>query len=209
MAKKQITPDYVLFVDWETTGATFGGDSSKEFQGISIGAVVAKTDTWEEVDNFYSLVKFDSSKFKWTEEAAKIHGLSMEKLEKEGYSQEDVATAFLEFIFKYFGTGKVMFGGHNEEFDRRFTNQLFNSVGIEFSIEKSGQFETHIPVHHVTINTASLGFVTFRLFKSDLLFTALGTPERAEHNALDDARAALNVCATIKAVHEAGMKYAG
>ena len=193
MATTQQTPKYVLFVDWETTGALFGGDSTVDYQGISIGAVVADAATWEEVDSFYTLVKFDGSKYKWTDQAEKIHGLSREKLEAEGLSQPDAATAFLEFLFPYFGTSKIMFGGHNEEFDRRFTNQLMNSAGIEFSIENTNTQEIHIPVHHVTLNSASLGFAAFGLYKSNLLFEAVGNEARGEHNALEDARQSLSV----------------
>ena len=193
MAKPQQTPEFVLFADWETTGATFGGDSTIDYQGISLGAVVARTSDWSEVAAFERFIKFNPAKFKWTEEAEKIHGLSREFLDQNGVTQEQAAEEFLEFLFKYFGTSKIMFGGHNEEFDRRFTNQLFNSVGIEFAIEKSGKFETNIPLHHVTINTAGIGFVNFGLFKSDLLFSAVGVAERGLHSAIDDARAALQV----------------
>ena len=193
MATKQQTPEFVLITDWETTGALFGGDSSIDYQGISLGAVIARTSDWSEVAAFERHIKFNPAKYQWTEGAEKIHGLSREFLEQNGVSQEQAAEEFLEFLFKYFGTSKIMFGGHNEEFDRRFTNQLFNSVGIEFSIEKTGKFETHIPLHHVTINTAGIGFVNFGLFKSDLLFTAVGVEERGQHKAIDDARAALQV----------------
>lgn len=189
----QNTPDFALFVDWETTGATFGGDSTIDYQGISVGAVVARTSDWSEVASFERLIKFNPQKYKWTEGAQKIHGLTIEHLEQHGVSQAQAAEDMLEFIFKFFGTSKIMFGGHNEEFDRRFTNQLFNSVDIEFSIEHSGKFQAHVPLHHVTINTAGLGFVNFGLFKSDLLFDKVGVPQRGKHNALDDARAALQV----------------
>lgn len=205
MAKPQQTPDFVLFADWETTGATFGGDSSIDYQGISLGAVVARTSDWTEVGAFEQLIQFNADKYKWTDEAERIHGLSREHLAANGVPQEQAAENFLEFLFKYFGTGKIMFGGHNEEFDRRFTNQLFNSVGIEFAIEKSGKFETNIPLHHVTINTAGIGFVNFGLFKSDLLFTAVGVPERGIHRAIDDARAALQVVQVSNLAVKAGL----
>lgn len=205
MANQQ-TPQFALIVDWETTGALFGGDSSIDYQGIAIGAIVARTSDWTEVDSFYRLIKFDETKFKWTEGAEAIHGLSRDHLEANGISQAQAAEEFFEFIFKYFNTTKIMFGGHNEEFDRRFTNQLMNSVGVEFSIEKSGKFETHIPLHHVTLNTASAGFIALQLFKSDLLFDAVGVEARGKHNALDDARACLSVMQAIKLLTQAGLQ---
>ena len=200
MATTQQTPDYALFVDWETTGATFGGDSTIKYQGIAVGAVVVSTKDFSEVDSFYSLVQFDDSKYEWTEGAEKIHGLSREHLLQNGLPQQQVAENFLEFVFKYFGTSKIMFGGHNDEFDRRFTNQLMNSIGVEFSIENSGKYDVHVQLHHVTLNTACVGFANFGLFKSDLLFDMVGIPKRGDHNALDDARAAVAVVRTVRAI---------
>lgn len=201
MKKKvvQLTPDFGLCIDWETSGATWGGDSSKDYQGISFGAVVFKTDTFEVVETLYREIEFNGDKYKWSDEAAAIHGLSQEYLTKNGVSQEDAAQDLLELILKYFGTGKVMFLGHNTEFDRRFTNQLTKSVGIEFSVEHSGEpCDGRIEVHHVVLDTSSTGFITLGLFKSDLLFDAVGLEERGEHNALTDALYTVETCARIR-----------
>lgn len=200
MTKKTIqqTPDFGLCLDWETSGATWGGDSSIDYQGISFGAVVFSTKTFEPVETLHVIVKFNADKYKWTEQAENIHGMSQEFLAENGISQEDAAAALLELIAKYFPGTKVMFMGHNNEFDRRFTNQLFNTIGVEFTKEASGKFDTVVELHHVIIDTAAVGFVSMGLFKSDLLFEAVGLAERGKHNALEDALMTLETCRRIR-----------
>lgn len=189
-----------LCIDWETSGATWGGDSSIKYQGISFGAIIFDTETFTEVESMYCLVKFNPDKYEWTEGAQKIHGLTIEHLEKHGLSQEDAAVQLIELIVKYFGTdSKVMLLGHNPEFDRRFTNQLLNSVEFEFSVERKNEEFTHIPLHHVILDTSALGYITMGLYKSDLLFERMGFEERGDHNALVDARQTLETCKIIRA----------
>lgn len=190
-----------LCIDWETSGATWGGDSSIKYQGISFGAIIFDTETFTEVESMYCLVKFNPDKYEWTEGAQKVHGLTIEHLEKHGLSQEEAAVQLIELIVKYFGTdSKVMLLGHNPEFDRRFTNQLLNSVEFEFSVERKNEDFTHIALHHVVLDTSALGFITLGLYKSDLLFDRLGFEERGDHNALVDARQTLETCKIIRQV---------
>jgi DNA polymerase III epsilon subunit-like protein len=206
MAAKQITPQYILCIDWETSGATFGGDSTKKYQGLSFGAIVADAKTFEPVEKMYVEIKFYPTKYEWTDGAAKVHGLTIEHLEEHGISQEDAAIKLAELILKYWGPdSKVMFLGHNPEFDRRFTNQLLNCIEIEFSIEKETLFESWIQLHHVMLDTSALGFITLGLFKSDLLFDKIGFPTRGDHNALVDAEMTLQTCQALKAMVELGM----
>lgn len=202
MTKKayQLTPEHALCIDWETSGATWGGDSSKDYQGLAFGAVVFNTKTFETVDTLYREVKFNPEKYKWSSEAEAIHGLSQDHLASNGIDQEEAAADLLELILKYWGpSNKVMFLGHNPEFDRRFTNQLTKSVGIEFSTEASGlPCDGRIELHHVLLDTSALGFITMGLFKSDMLFEAVGLEERGEHNALTDALYTVETCKRIR-----------
>jgi hypothetical protein len=201
MKKKstQQTPQYGLCIDWETSGATWGGDSSKDYQGLSFGAIVFDAKTFEEVEKIYVEIKYNP-KWKWSTEAEAIHGMSKEYLEENGISQEDAAVALAELILKYWGPdSKVMFMGHNAEFDRRFTNQLLNQIEIEFSVEKQTQFTSWIQLHHVVLDTSPLGFVAVGLFKSDLLFEKMGFEQRGDHNALQDAEQTL---ATAKGIRD-------
>lgn len=196
---KQQTPKYGLCIDWETSGAVWGGDSSKEYQGLSYGAIVFDANTFEEIEKIYVEIKYNP-KWKWSAEAEAIHGMSQKYLEENGVSQEDAAMKLAELILKYWGPdSKVMFMGHNAEFDRRFTNQLLNEIEIEFSVEKQTKFTSWIQLHHVILDTSPLGFVAVGLFKSDLLFAKMGFEDRGDHNALQDAEQTL---ATAKAIRE-------
>jgi DNA polymerase III epsilon subunit-like protein len=195
---KQLDFKVGLCIDWETSGAIWGGDSSKEFQGISCGAIVFDVKTFDPVEELYLEIKHNP-KWKWSDEAEKIHGLSREYLEQNGVTQEEAAMALAELILKYWGTdSKVMFLGHNPEFDRRFTNQLLNEIDIEFSVEASGKFDSRIDVFHVVLDTSALGFITLGLYKSHLLFEKIGFEERGDHNALEDARQTLMTCKVMR-----------
>ncbi len=203
MKKKTVqqTPQFGLCIDWETSGSSWGGDSSKDHQGISFGAIVFKTADFSPVEKLYMKVKFKADKYRWTEEAEKIHGLSIAHLEEHGVQQEEAAVALAELILKYWGPdSKVMFLGHNPQFDLRFTNQLMQSIDIEFSVEKQTELSSWIQVHHVVLDTSATGFITFGLFKSDLLFEKIGFEERTEHNALTDAEQTLQTCAVIRQI---------
>lgn len=196
---KQQTPKYGLCIDWETSGSVWGGDSSKKYQGISFGAIVFETSSFTAVKKLFLNVKFDSSKYEWADEAEKIHGLTREYLEDNGVEQENAAVALAELILEYWGPdSKVMLLGHNTEFDRRFTNQLLNSIEIEFSVEKETFFSSWIQLHHVVLDTSAVGFVTLGLFKSDALFEKIGFEERGAHNALQDAEQTLETCGAIR-----------
>lgn len=201
MKTKQLNQTFGLCIDWETSGTTWNKDSSIDHQGISYGAVVFKLSDFSVVETLYREVKFDSSRYKWADSAEAIHGLSREHLEINGVTQEEAAVALAEMILKYWGPKtKVMFLGHNALFDIRFTNQLFNEIGIEFSIEQNTKHDSWIELHHVVLDTASVGFVNFGVFKSDLLFDRLGFPERGSHNALEDALQTVEACKIIRAI---------
>lgn len=207
MKKKTVqqTPQYGLCMDWETSGATWCGDSSKEYQGLSFGAIVFDAKTFQPVEKLYVEIKYNP-KWKWSEEAEKIHGMTKEYLDEHGITQEEAAIKLAEFILKYWGPdSKVMFMGHNAEFDRRFTNQLLNEIEIEFSVEKETKFSSWIQLHHVVLDTSPIGFVTLGFFKSDLLFERIGFPERGDHNALTDAEQTLATCEAIRAIMEIGL----
>lgn len=186
---KQKTPKFGLCIDWETSGATWGGDSSKDYQGVAIGVVVFNTKTFEPIEKLYCEIKFDATRFKWQDEAEKIHGLSREYLEENGITREEAAVEVASLVMKYFDvTSPIMFLGHNREFDIAFTKQLLEEFGVMFKI------------HHVNLDTAGIGFITLGYYKSDLLFEAVGLDARGKHNALEDAICTLEVCSRIRSV---------
>lgn len=203
---KQLDFNYGLCIDWETSGARFGDDSSKYYQGIQFGAIVFNAKTFEPIEKLRLCVKFNDKKYEWTDTAEKIHGISREFLEENGVTQEEAAMALAELILKYWGPDtKVLFLGHNPEFDRRFTNQLLNQIGIEFSVEPSGKFDSRIEVFHVVLDTSALGFITLGLYKSDLLFQRIGFEDRGSHDAMQDAEQTLETCKVIRQLVALGL----
>jgi DNA polymerase III epsilon subunit-like protein len=181
---------YGLAIDWETTGSNFGGDSTVDYQGIAFGAVIFDTTTFEPVQTLYRELHFDASKYKWTEGAEKIHGLSQEHLALHGVPREEALADLLELIAEFIGTeSKILFLGHNVDFDIDFTDQLARDFGIPLKI------------HHVKIDTSGMSFAVIGEYKSDKVFAFFEGEERAkQHNALDDCMMALNVVKTIRAL---------
>lgn len=187
-------PTKAVCLDFETSGSTWGGDSSILHQGISFGLVVFDTRTFEPIDMMYQEIKFDASKYKWSEEAQAIHGLSREHLEENGVSQEDAAFAMCEMLLKHFGPSPtIMLLGHNLSFDICFTKQLLEQFGLMFKI------------HHVHLDTAGIALVTLGIHKSDLVFDFLGCGERELHNALEDCLMTIEACRRIRMVFQAGL----
>lgn len=188
---------YGLLIDWETTGSTFGGDSSIEYQGITFGAIVFDTTTFEEVDSLYRELQFDASKYKWTEGAEKIHGKTREYLEANGVPREEALADLLEMLLKYWAPGsKILVAGHNVTFDNDFTFQLFRDHGLEDSLT----------LHHVVVDTSGISFVLTGEYKSDIVFELLGGIEkREEHNALEDARATLAVLRNVRQIFQGAL----
>lgn len=178
---------FILCLDTETTGSTFGSyeETFSKYQAIQFGAIVATSDTFEEVDSIKFMVKFDP-KYEWSEGAEKIHGISQLRLAEEGLSDEDAALALGEFIFKYFGTGKVMFLGHNPWFDIEAMRQLLEKHGVMPDL------------HHVVLDTSALGWITCGRYRSNDLFDFFLGGRAEKHCALDDARMTLTVARTVR-----------
>lgn len=179
---------FILCLDTETTGSDrelTHEEIFKEYQAISFGAIVATSDTFEEVATLEFKVKYDP-RYKWTEGAEKIHGISREQLEVEGLSAEDAAVELAEFILTYFGTGEVMFLGHNPWFDIHAMDQLLSPHGVMPKL------------HHVVLDTSALGFITCGKYKSDHLFEYFLGGRAETHGALDDARMTLTVARTVR-----------
>lgn len=183
---------YGLFVDVETTGIAFGSDdpshnpkTGETYQAVSLGAVVVNLDTWEEVESGYWLIQIEDD-ITVSDRATAIHGLSREYLAEHGQFQEDVAAEFMSLVLKYFGTSTIMLGGHNVlPFDVWFIRRLLRNAGLN-----------KVPFAQRSLDSFPVGRVLFGTNNSDELFNLVGV-ERSEHNALEDARAALKVFQTV------------
>ena len=196
---------YGLMIDWETTGSQFGGDSSVDYQGIAFGAIVFGMTTFEPVEEIYREMHFDDTKYKWTEGAEKIHGLTREHLAANGVSREEALADLIEMMIKYWPPGffategmepetKIMLAGHNKSFDMDFTNQLFADHGMS------------VVFHHVGMDTTTVSFAVSGLYKSDDVFAKwAGVDKRGLHNALEDARATLTVLRTLREIFNVGL----
>lgn len=186
-----------LVIDWETSGSDFGGDSTKNYQGLAYGAAIVDTETWTEVDAIKKLLHFDDTKYKWSDGAEKIHGLSREYLKEHGVPRDEALAALIEFLMKYFAPGtKILIVGHNVEFDKDFTLQLFR----DFDLEELISF------HHVLVDTSGLSFVLIGEYKSDVVFDLLGgIDKRGLHDPLDDVRAVISVLHNAKQIFQTGL----
>jgi len=181
---------YGLAIDWETTGSNFGGDSTIDYQGIAYGAIIFDTETFEPVETLYRELQFDDTKYKWTDGAEKIHGLSREYLAANGVSREEGLTDLLDLILRYIGTeSKIMFLGHNVDFDICFTQQLARDFGVELKI------------HHVKLETSGTGFMLIGKYRSNDVFEFFtGIVRDGSHNALDDALITLETARNMRAL---------
>lgn len=179
-----------LAIDWETTGSNFGGASHVDYQGIAFGAIIFNTETFEPVETLYRELHFDDAKYKWTEGAEKIHGLSREHLATNGVPRDEALADLLDLILRYIGAeSKIFFLGHNVDFDIDFTLQLANDFGVPLT------------PHHVKLETSGAAFIAIGQYKSNEVFEFFtGKTRDGAHNALDDAGMALETVRNMRAM---------
>lgn len=190
MNYKSLAPAFGLALDFETSGSDFErGHSADIYQGISFGAAIFDTRTFEVKDTLYREIQFDESKYKWSMDAQRIHGLSREYLAENGVTREQACCDLVEFLLKHLGPSpRVMVLGHNVEYDISYTKQLLGDFGIDFF------------THHVKLDTACLSFVNFGTYKSDHLFEIMGFEHRTVHNALEDVLMTIEAAKTFKLI---------
>lgn len=192
-------PKYGLAIDWETSGADYSDSEEliKKYQGISFGAIIFDTETFEEVDSLYQEIKFDSTKYQWMMEAQAVHGISQEYLETQGTDRETALVHLMEVLIKWMGPkpDKIMFLGHNVRFDILFTKQLFNDFGLELT------------PYRLNLDSSVVGYVAAGLYKSDDVFDVFADSERGDgtHNALDDCRLALTAVRNMREIFMIGL----
>jgi len=185
----------ILAIDCETTGLCFNQDdpsrnpnTGETHQTVSWGIIVVDAQTLKPIEDMYVEIQ-------WTDEsveqrkanpkfgtyAEKIHGLSKEYLDENGFTEAEAVEAIGSLIIKHWGpNGKICLLGHNvTTFDLCFLRGMFRNHGIEL---KFGS-------RHIDTNT--VGFVNWETYNSDDLFEMVGFDARGDHNALDDAKMAL------------------
>jgi DNA polymerase III epsilon subunit-like protein len=192
---------HLLCVDFETSGLHFSSPNAaidattgEYYQPVSVGIIVADADTLLPVEELYIEIKWDGKSL-WSDGAQKVHGLSREYLEANGTDMSDAVVQVASLILKYWGPSNTIHClGHNIHlFDLQFLDLMMRSEGL---IMKWGN--RHVDTH-------SLGFVTFGTYNSDDLFDAAGLASRdpSKHNALTDARNALQSARVIRQIFNA------
>lgn len=167
-------PKFLFAVDTETSGVSYGSDPSEGHQIVSLGAMILDSETYEPVDTLYFEVEHDQ-RYAWSAGAEKVHGLSRQHLAEHGEYIEDAAAILLAFIAKWVGVNnKIVAVGHRVAFDIAFINRLLTTIDCEVQWDR------------LVIDSSSLGAALLGIAGSDALFSALGLPDRAEHNSLED-----------------------
>lgn len=165
-------PKFGLGIDWETSGFSLPNYAEKH-QGISFGAVIYDTSTYEIVEKLYCEIIYDK-KYLWDDGAEKIHGLSRLHLSQNGMKQADAAILLANLIIKYIGTEDIQALGHRVHFDLAFTDQLMESIGVKLTW------------HPTRVDTCMLATALMEISRSDEVFEMLGLPARGQHNSLED-----------------------
>lgn len=186
---------YVLALDCETSGIfrntedhSYNPETKAHCQIVSIGLIVASTETLKPVDQLYVEIKWNG-KSSWQREAENVHGLSKEYLDANGITEKQAVEKIGNFILQYWDPSQeeVRTLGYNVvAFDLPFIRRLFRKFNIEFNFG----------YRHYDVN--SMGFATFGSFTSNDLFYKMGFEKRDKHNALEDAKMALKAARQIR-----------
>ncbi len=193
----------LLAIDCETTGLNWDTDDpSIGHQPVSWGIIVADAETLKPIEELYVEIKWnDESKAaqkadpEFGAKASSIHGLTSEYLEKHGILEEEAVIKIATLILKYWGPNtQVKALGHNvHSFDVPFLRAMLRRYGID------------IPIGSRHYDSNSIGFCTVGAFTSDALFDTMGFDSRNAHNALEDARMALESCRRIRILWNANI----
>lgn len=188
--------NFILALDTETSGLFFGQDdpsfnpkTNQYAQAVSMGLVVADAHTFTPIEKLYVEIKWDGQSI-WDPKAEKVHGLSKQYLKEHGIEPWDAVEKIGSLVLQYFGpTGAIKLLGHNAgSFDIWFLKRLMRSEGIDLRFGS----------RHV--DTSTLGHVVFGVWTSDELFNMVGLPDRAKHNALEDALLSLEAARRVQLV---------
>jgi DNA polymerase III epsilon subunit-like protein len=195
---------HLLAIDCETTGLCFGTESpvfnpatGERHQSVSWGIIVADSETLRPVEEMYLEIKWNKyskvqrkSNPEFGKAAEGVHGLTYEYLEENGIDEEEAVLKIGELILKYWGVNVTVKSlGHNVHlFDLPFLRDMFSRHDIA------------LPIGNRHYDTNSMGFATFGTWNSDELFEAVGFDPRGAHNALDDAKMALEAARRIKLI---------
>lgn len=174
--KKREHFEKFLAFDCETSGMSFGGDPSKDYQMVSFGAIISDF-TFKPIEELYCEIKWNKTA-RWEMSAENIHGLSRKYLDENGITEEQAVEKLGGMLYEHFGADTpITLLGHNVgTFDLPFLRKMFLNHGLTFKFS------------HRAMDTFSIGVATLGTYTSDELFEAMGFVKRDKHNALEDIR---------------------
>lgn len=201
---------YALAVDCETTGLcfknydndenpVFNPSTGERHQALSWGMLIVDVSDFSVVDELYIEVQWNEHSLQqrlkdpqFGRKAEEVHGLTRTHLEDKGVPEEEAVMLIGDMILKYFGPDNaIKLIGHNVHlFDLAFLRDLFKRHEIPL---KFGN-------RHYDTNSGA--FMTFGTFNSDDLFSEIGYPERAEHNALEDIKLTVEACRIMRIIFQ-------
>ncbi|PPD54354.1 MAG: hypothetical protein CTY12_03420 [Methylotenera sp.] len=186
----------LLVLDCETSGLVCNSDdpsydakTGQYFQAVSWGLIVVDAINLKTIEELYLEIKWDG-KSQWSPKAESIHGLTKQYLEQNGIDRQDAVEAIGNLIINHWGPSSAIHVlGHNPSFDLAFFKRDMRSEGIELKFGNK------------RIDTNSVGFTVFGTHNSDDLFELVGIKrDPKNHNALEDARGALEVIRRTRAL---------
>jgi DNA polymerase III epsilon subunit-like protein len=184
--------DTLFAVDCETSGFNrTSNDITENYQSIAWGIIAANAETLEPINKLYLEIKWDGQSI-WDPGAERVHGLTKEHLEKQGFTAAEAADKIVEFIYSHIDPEQPLtLLGHNiARFDLPFLRRLLKDHDYDAKFS------------HRQLDTFSMGFISVKAFNSDDLFSTLGVKRKVPHNALSDAEAALKSARYIRKIFE-------
>ena len=185
----------LLALDGETTGLHFNADnpatgdgSNGYFQAVSWGLIVVDATTLQPIEELYLEIQWDGVS-NWNDKAQAVHGLSKQYLKENGVTRSEAVEQIANLLITHWGpSSPIHILGHNPQFDLAFLKSDLRSEGLE------------IKFGNKMVDTNSIGFAVYNTHNSDDLFETIGIEPRKDHNALDDARHALQVVQTTRLI---------
>jgi DNA polymerase III epsilon subunit-like protein len=183
MRKIQVKAKY-LVVDTETSGVKAWENSIIQLSALALDSELDILSTF----NMY-VKPIDGSV--WDEEAALIHNISLEKLEKDGVSYKELGKEFLKFVNENFDEKPILIGQFLP-FDYSFLDKLFDSTfpdaGLFQNILSRNFIDTKSLANYINLKADIEGkssvFLETSLSKAGGLLDSLGL-DRAKYNAHD------------------------
>lgn len=176
-----------MFCDVETSGVSFvGNDPSydsfrrERYSIVSLAAIITDR-SFNVIDSFYVLSKFDPSIFTWQIKAQTIHGLSISALKRDGFEQFEIAEKFQHFLLQnqVDTSHAIHFVGHNfRGFDFYFIDYLMS------------RFSKPLKFAGRCFDSNSLCLLTGTSDSTEL-FEKLNIEREKPHNALSDCKATI------------------